>query len=512
MSAPETDRATRKRQQQRWLAAVNVVLFLGLAFQLNYLSYRHYERWDWTEHDLYTLSDRSKAVLEQLDQPVQLFILMSEQDPAFRDLQNLLERYRTETDRLDVQYVDPERDPGRYREVSQRFATGEVGALGLPTDVVAVIAVGERHRTIERNDLVHQSFDPMGDEDTIELDVQSERSLTGAIVDLTQAEPTTLCVSAGHGELALEGGERSLSGFADQIRGDSVELEQLETRGQSRVPARCDALAIIGPQIAFPEAEADVIRRYVRDGGNLLVALEPVPTRDQTGFISLGLEDMLRDFGVRADRNLVVEPNGALLPAEVGHPVGPYFVVGWGEHRVVEPFRGLGLPLVISDARSVRPVEGAAATTLFSTSEQSYAFSQAGAEPLGRDQAEVQGPVSLGVAARVELTGQDAPEEDETDEEASDGVGGRLVVLGDATMFESRFMGQPTIVNANLATAVVGWLTQREALISIEGRSIEQRQIRMSEEDVGGLFLRVVVLIPLAFIFLGFAVWWNRRQ
>ena len=36
--------------------------------------------------------------------------------------------------------------------------------------------------------------------------------------------------------------------------------------------------------------------------------------------------------------------------------------------------------------------------------------------------------------------------------------------------------------------------------------------IRMSEEDVGGLFLRVVVLIPLAFIFLGFAVWWNRRQ
>ncbi len=510
MSAPETDRATRKRQQQRWLAAVNVVLFLGLAFQLNYLSYRHYERWDWTEHDLYTLSDRSKAVLEQLDQPVELYILMSEQDPSFRDLQNLLERYRTETDRLDVQYVDPDRDPGRYREVSQRFATGGVTLL-LPTDVVAVVAVGERHRTVERNDLVHQSFDPMGDEDTIELDVQAERSLTGAIVDLAQAEPTTLCVTTGHGELALEGGERSLSGFADEIRGVSVELEALETRGQSRVPARCDALAIVGPQIAFPEAEVDVIRRYVRDGGNLLVALEPVPTRDQTGFISLGLEDMLRDFGVRADRNLVVEPNGALMPAEVGHPIGPYFVVGWGEHRVVEPFRGMAMPLVISDARSVRPVEGGAATTLFSTSEQSYAFSQAGDEPLGRDQAEVQGPVSLGVAARVELTGQDAPEGD-APEAASEGVGGRLVVLGDATMFESRYIRDPRIINGNLATAAVGWLTQREALISIEGRSIDQRPFRMSEEDVGGLFLRVVVLIPLAFIFLGFAVWWNRRQ
>ena len=39
-----------------------------------------------------------------------------------------------------------------------------------------------------------------------------------------------------------------------------------------------------------------------------------------------------------------------------------------------------------------------------------------------------------------------------------------------------------------------------------------ERDPVMCAEDVGGLFLRVVVLIPLAFIFLGFAVWWNRRQ
>lgn len=501
------DRASEKRKQQRLFAGLNVVLLIGLAFQLNYLSYRHYERWDWTEHDLYTLSDRTKAVLGELDQPFELYILMSEQDPSFRDLQNLIERYRTETGQLQVHYVDPDRDPGRYREVSQRFATGEVGTLGLPTDVVAVAAVGERHRTLERSDLVRQSFDPLEDEDTIELDVQAERALTGAIVHLTQERPTTLCVTTGHGELSLEGGERSLGGFADEVRGASVELEAIETRGQSRVPARCDALAVMGPQIALAEAEVDVIRRYVRDGGNLLVALEPVPNRDQTGFVSLGVEDMLRDFGVRADRTLVVEPNGALLPAEVGHPVGPYFVVGWGEHRVVEPFRGLGLPLVVSDARSVRPI-GDAATTLVSTSEQSYAFSAASADPVGREEAEIQGPVSLAVATRVEVTGETPDEDEEVERE---GVGGRVVVVGDASMFESRFMGEPTIVNANLAAAIVGWLTQREALISIEGRSIEQERIRMTEEDVGGLFLRVVVLIPLAFVFLGFAVWWNRR-
>jgi len=34
----------------------------------------------------------------------------------------------------------------------------------------------------------------------------------------------------------------------------------------------------------------------------------------------------------------------------------------------------------------------------------------------------------------------------------------------------------------------------------------------MTQDDVTGLFFRVVVLLPLAVTFLGFAVWWNRRS
>ncbi|HJL20256.1 MAG TPA: GldG family protein [Sandaracinaceae bacterium LLY-WYZ-13_1] len=506
--------AGRRRVRARWMAVLNAVLLVGLAFQLNYLSYRHYERWDWTAHDIYTLSDRTKAVLDELERPVEIWILLSEAEPEFGELRNLLGRYRAESDRITLHYVDPDRDPGGYREVAQRFDLGAmIVGEAQRSDVAAVVAAGERHWEITRDDLIQPQFDPLDDDDEIELNVESERAITGALVELTTGRPTRVCVTTGHAEMSLEGGGRSLAGFVREMRRENLELEEISTRGQSEVPEGCDALAIIGPNVAFSEPEAELLRRYVRGGGNLLVAADPVPNPDQTSLVSLGLEGMLRDFGVRLDRSIVLEPNPALLPEGSGNPFGPYFVVGWGEHPMTEHFRGLGVPLVVVEARSVRPIEGRGGTVLVTTSEQSFAETdlrslQDGTGGLEADADDVPGPVPLAVATRVEPLGE---ARDEGEEAETEGSGGRVVVVGDASLFASDFLSQPTVLNREFASAAMGWLTEREALIAIESRTIDSQPVRMTQEDVDNLFWRVVVLIPLAFVFLGFAVWWNRR-
>lgn len=514
------------RARSRVYAALNAALLVGLIFQLNYLSYRHYERWDWTAHSIYTLSDRTKAVLDELDRDVEIWILLSEAEPGFDDLRNLFARYRAESDRLTIHYVDPDRDPGGYREVAQRFGLGAmiVGDSEL-SDVAAVLQAGDRHWEITRDDLVRTNFDPFDDDGEVELNVEGERAITGALVELTTGRPTKVCVTHGHGEMRVSGGGRSLAGFAAEMRRENLELEEIETRGRSAVPSECDAVAVIGPEVAFTDEEAEVLRRYVRGGGNLLVALDPIPNRDQSALVPMGLERMLRDFGVRVDSSIVIEPDPALLPAGGGHPIGPFAVVDWGDHPITAPLTGHAIPLVVTEARSVRPLEEGRATVLFRASARSFAETdlrslQDRGGDLEPDDADISGPVPLAVALRAEVLGEqeETAAEDHAEDHAEEvstngreGSGGRVVVLGDATIFASEFLAQPTVVNRQLASAIIGWLTEREALIAIEARTIQQRPVSMTQDDVSNLFLRVVVLIPLAFVFLGFAVWWNRR-
>jgi ABC-type uncharacterized transport system involved in gliding motility auxiliary subunit len=210
-------------------------------------------------------------------------------------------------------------------------------------------------------------------------------------------------------------------------------------------------------------------------------------------------------------------------------------VVGWGDHPITSSFTSTGLPLLAAEARSVRAASEGSATPLLRTSERSYAETdlralRSGSELVAGD-GDLTGPVSIAVAAQAEVLagaaeggaaqsadeGSDEVGADEGEDEGGgedDGAssGGRVVVVGDATMFASEYLQEPTVVNRDFVSAAVGWLTEREALLAIEARTIESRPVSMSEADVDNLFLRVVVLIPLAFVFLGFAVWWNRRQ
>lgn len=510
MSGAATHDAKRRRTSARVIAVVNTALLAAIALMINYLAFRHYERWDWTEESIFTLSERSERVLAELSQPVEIWVLVGEAEPEHAEIRNLLERYAAESARITVRYVDPFRDPGAYADVVRRFdlRVGQRAVRGsdelVPTaDVAVVVASGARHWEIGREDLVRHEFDD-DDDGRVTLNVETERAITGAILEVTEGRPTKVCFTTGHGEIGLDEG---LAELRAELRRENLEHETLSTRGLDAIPATCDAVIVMGPELAFVEQEAELLRDYVRGGGNLLVALDPVPDRDRRRVLATGLERVLRDFGVRVGDDIVVEPSPAALPAGQGHPVVLYLVGDFGQHAITEPFRRGGLPLAIAEARSVQPI-GESAHVLLRTSPQSYAerdlssFAQGEIGEPGAD--DLAGPVPLGVATEVEVTGRE-----ENDERKR--TGGRVVVLGDASMFTSQLLAAPSVMNLPFAGAVIGWLTEREAMISIPPRSIEQPAMP-SEVDVGNLFFRVVVLIPLAFVFLGIAVFWNRRS
>jgi hypothetical protein len=58
----------------------------------------------------------------------------------------------------------------------------------------------------------------------------------------------------------------------------------------------------------------------------------------------------------------------------------------------------------------------------------------------------------------------------------------------------------------------VNWLLERESLISIPPKSTDQVAVSLSRGDVGRITLLVLLVLPLAAIALGLAVWLRRRR
>jgi hypothetical protein len=508
--------AEARRLSGRANVLVSSLLLLAIAGMVNYLAFRHYRRWDWTSAGTFTVSERTRTVLRELTSDVEVYLVMSSAEGNYQDLRELLERYRAESQRLQLHFVDPDRDPAEYQLIRERFHLGNAvldsGAVG--SDVAIVLLAGERQWEITRDDLVRFDFDAFNEDGETVVDVRSEQALTGGILEVTSGRETKVCLTTGHGEWSLDGGgERSLSGLRDEMRRENLAIEVLETRGRTELPENCDAIYVVGPTSAFTSEEAELLRGHLRRGGNLFVAVDP--ELENGDVRPTGLEEMLREVGVRIDRTVVLELDSAHLPPSSPNPLGPFIVSTYADdHPITEAFAVTGIPMVISVARSVRLTDEGRGTVLLRTSDSSFAemdvpsLVEAG-EP-HRDDEDLAGPVPVAVAIEVERAGEVAPADGE--EAEGEDARGRLVVVGDSDFLASGFVSSTELVNYEVASAMLGWLTQRQALIAIPPRRMDAVPLNLTESDVAGIAFRVLVLIPLASIFLGIAVWWNRRS
>lgn len=510
--------AEQRRLSGRANVLLSSLLLVAIACMANYLAYRHYRRWDWTSAGTFTVSERTRTVLRELTQDVEVYLVMSSAEGNYQDLRELLERYRAESQHLQLHFVDPDRDPAEYQLIRERFHLGNAvldsGAVG--SDVAVVLLAGERQWEITRDDLVRFDFDAFNDDGETVVDVRSEQALTGGILEVTSGRETKVCLTSGHGEWTLDGGsERSLSGLRDEMRRENLAIEVIETRGRSELPDDCDAIYVVGPTTAFTSEEADLLRAHLHRGGNLFVAADP--ELDNGDLRPTGLEEMLREMGVRLDRTVVLELDSEHLPPSSPNPLGPFIVSTYADdHPVTEAFAVTGIPMVVSLARSVRLTDEGRGTVLLRTSESSFAevdvpsLVEAG-EP-HRDDEDLAGPVPIAVAIEVERTGEPALPTGDGEGEEEEEARGRLVVVGDSDFLASGFVSSTELVNYEVASAMLGWLTQRQALIAIPARRMDVVPLNLTEADVAGIGFRVLGLVPLASIFLGIAVWWNRRS
>ena len=499
------DTATRRRLVFGSTLGAAALLALALVGILNYLGFRHYQRWDWTRSQLYTLSEKTLSILGGLGKDVDVVVFMDEQSETFEPTKELLARYAAASPRIEVSIVDPVRNPARAQQMVEQYQVDRAAV---------VFESGGDKRVVEAADLADYDYTAMQMGGAPELKgFKGEQLFTSAIVELVEERKPTILFTTGHGEPSLDSFEPRGFGRVQRFLGqDNFTIEEWASLGKTEVPAGTDLIVVAGPTQPFAQPELELLSRYLQGGGRLLVLVDPNLT--PTGRVAdTGLATWLAGHGVEVGDDIVIDPTN-LLPFFSAETI---FAGNYGSHAITDALRQARVPVVFALARSVRAAPAAAegsVSELVMTSADGWGEKDLeNLSAVEKGPGDLPGPVALGVA--VELGPREAPAEESTP--AGEAAGGeaaarqaRMVVFGDSDFATNGQLDQPG--NATLIANTLNWMVQRETHLGIPPKEPEQVRLSLTPQERRQALLLLVVGLPLATLITGIVVNVRRRR
>ena len=488
----EAERSIRRHTRKRVAFGANTVAAVALAAVLaamvNYLAHRHYVRADWSRAQFYGLSDKTHQLLAGLSNDVDVVVFFQPDDPNYEDVNTLLKEYALASPHIRLDRVDPNRDIARAEELARRYQVNQLN--------VVVFACEGRTKFVGAEDLADLDYSGvMRGEAPQATSFKGEQAFSSALQSITQSRPPVVYFLRGHGERDINDRDpySGYSALAQQIRRDNAVVKDLALGEAHGIPDDADAIVVPGPTKTLATQEIEALRAWLDDSGRLMVLLD-------TGSPA-GLLPLLDAWSIRLDNDVVVDPTRTLSGLDL-------FVDDYGQHAITRNLRSVTSVFYLP--RSVEPVTAAAGaprladqpqvTSIARSSPDSWAESDLEQKPMKFEAArDRKGPVSIAVAAeRGPVAGVDV-----------DIRPSRLVVFGDTDFLSN---GALSGGNVDLFLSALNWLLERDQLMAIAPKPIEDTRLVITQAQVNRLFWLVVVVLPGLVGILGAAVWLRRRS
>ena len=474
---------TRQTKYGAYSATYTMVV-LACLVAVNYLADRYNETFDATKDKLYSLSDQTLKILDNLDHDLKIYYF--DQNQRFSEARSTLVRYENASRRVTVDYVDPDAKP----ELAQ--------AMNIRSYGTTLIEAGPNRE---------------------EATSTGEEDITNAIIKLLKGEEKTACVLTGHGEADTSDPERDGFSAAEQaIQDANYETKTVSLLEKPEIPSDCTLLILPGPDKSYFEPEVDLIKAYVEGGGRALFLLDSEKSSE--------LVELLAGWGVKVRDEIVLDFSGVGQFFGMG-PLSP-LVAEYENHPITEvmgnvaAFFPMSRGVEAGDAVGDWDVQNLFSTTSGSVATSDYQIEEGEIRP-NLDNAR-EGPITLGVAATYDVPkadeggaddssdgdeGEGETDDDDPAAEEEEEKQGRIVVVGTSLFARNASLGRGG--NGDLLLNMLNWLSSDEDLISIRPKDPESTPLNLSSSEMQRLFWLSVVIFPLAIVGLGVRVWWIRR-
>ncbi len=498
---------------------VGVVAAMVVVVLLNVVAARRFTRWDMTANKRYSLSPATTQTLHDLPDAVQIWVLLGSADPLEQSVKQLLVAYQAETTKLDIHTIDPDRDTVALEDIRKRFKieTGRTEDGHVVADAVVVVAHGERHWFITAADMVEVAA-----ADDTKVKPREERALTGAIRSVLGGTKTKVCFVTGHGEMSpADPAERGAGVLKEVLDKDNYVVATVSLGAPSATkPLEGCAVAIIAGLLEpFEKTEAERLRTWLLEDGNLFVAASPILGGVDPGrapgaaapLVPAGLERVLGPFGIALDDDVVTEQEADVaMPASGGFR----FVAQPRQHPVttalVKSERAREVPrVVVYLARSMRrTIEPGSVNPqeLLATSASAFGLRSIEGAADWKDApqkhpGDLAGPLSIAMAAERPRVS------------AASSHGPRIVVVGSSSVLSNEaFRDLPAYRGGPLfAESAISWLAAKPQVLDVPEKAAVGAGMRVDEESRSSIRRYVVLFMPATVALLGLAIALFRR-
>ncbi len=428
---------------------------------------------DFTEDQIFALTDESKEIVDKIDEPTEVLVLTTgTESERLSMVTNVLNKYSQYNSKISVREIDVQKNPAEIQAYMTEISNLTIGSL--------IIRQGERHETVNAQDFFSQNGYSY-----------IERVVTTKLANFVDGMTlSTVLFTTGHGEQVSENTTKVLEMAGYQI-------EQFDSLSQEFPEDNKSVVIISSPQSDFSAEEIDKLDRYLDRGGNVQIYFDPIYGNSKLPTLHSYLE---------ADWGLIYEDH-VVLDAANSIENSTFMIAELKEHEITTPVQSGQKRAGFGPANSIS-VAGDKPTTvtivpLMSSSKDSYAKASVQSlmeqGTMQKTADDVAGPFDVMVAATRETSNLDG----ET-------MTGRLIVGGSVLIFDAlatdtRFANEDLLLNS------ISWMKGGDASITIRAKALPGGQMSLKSSQFWTWFVILVVVVPLAILAAGIATFLKRR-
>lgn len=511
-------------------------------------------RIDLTEEKRFSLHPATKELLENLDRPLHVDILLTGENlpGGMRRLQKSIEEtvrnfnaYSSEN--ITVSYFDPLTVSDSLQE-DFIYSLADYGIN--PTNLFVNQNSGQQAQLIfpgilvsddeyETGALILKGERGMSPDQILNTSIENlEFELSNAIRKLVDPEKGAIAMIIGHGELSEDDGFGMVEALDGQYEVFKVPLDQAKSVQDL---SSFGTIFILGPKQTYTERELYLLDQYVMLGGNLVVATEGVDVNiaeaGGEGTFSFPLENeldrLLFRYGIRINKDLIQDLNFSYIPVMGGNfgnqeqlvplPWPFYFNAGRVQtHPITKAldqvnFRfASSLDTVKADGVTKTPLIFGSDNEKIIPAPSRVAFSDIEQEPNVAEFSLKNLPLAYLLEGEFTslFKNRFVPEGFEKSEFKESGKG-KVVVFGDGSVFQSQIslqgnqplalgedpFAQTTYANKQLLQNLVQYLSDPEGIIAARNRTFQIRplnKVKISQQKA--FWQGVNVVLPVVIL------------